>query len=45
MFKETVELIDATYRFEPINKRLHDIKRYPDKIFLDFPIKKNHTYK
>ena len=34
-------MIDATYCFEPINERLHDMKRYPDKVYSDFPIKKN----
>ena len=41
-FNTQIDLIDATYHFEPINERLHDMKRYPDKIFPDFPIKKNH---
>ena len=40
-FTANIDLIDATYRFEPINERLHDMKRHPDKIFSDFPIKKN----
>ena len=39
-FDEKIDLIDATYRFEPINERLLDMKRHPDKIFKDFPIKK-----
>jgi hypothetical protein len=41
-FKTKIDLIDATYRFEPINERLHDMKYNPDKIYPDFPIKKNH---
>jgi len=44
-FTAKIDLIDATYRFEPINERLHDMKRYPDKVFPDFPIKKNHPQK
>ena len=36
-----IDLIDATYRFEPIDERLHDMKRHPDKVFSNFPIKKN----
>jgi histidyl-tRNA synthetase len=39
-FDEKIDLIDATYRFEPINERLHDMKRHPDKIYPDFPITK-----
>ena len=41
-FKAKIDLIDAAYRFEPINERLHDMKRYPNKVFPDFPIMKNH---
>jgi hypothetical protein len=39
-FETKIDLIDATYHFEPINERLHDMKRHPDKIYPDFPIKK-----
>ena len=39
-FTAKIDLIDATYRFEPINERLHDMKRNPDKVYPDFPIKK-----
>ena len=41
-FTTKIDMIDATYRFEPINERLHDMKRYPNKVFTDFPLKKNH---
>jgi len=44
-FSIKIDLIDATYHFEPINERLQDMKCYPDKIFSDFPIKKNHQIK
>ena len=41
-FSTKIELIDAIYQFEPINERLHDMKRYPDKVFTESPIKINH---
>jgi hypothetical protein len=39
-FKSEIDLIDAKYRFEPIKKRLLDMKLYPSKVFKNFPIKK-----
>jgi len=41
-FSTKIDLIDAIFCFEPINERLHDMKRYPNKVFTDFPLKKNH---
>jgi len=40
-FSTKIDLIDATYRFEPIRERLYDMKRYPNKVFTVFPIKKS----
>jgi len=44
-FSAKIDLIDASYRFEPINERLYDMKYNPDKIYPDFPIKKNQPKK
>ena len=38
-FTTPIDLINASFRFEPINERLHDMKRHTDKVFPDFPIK------
>jgi hypothetical protein len=40
-FDTKIDLIGATYRFDPVDARLHDMKRNPDKVFRDFPIKKS----
>ena len=44
-FDEKIDLIDAVYSFEPISERLHDMKRNPDKIYPDFPIRKTKLSK
>jgi len=41
-FTTKIDLIDATFRFEPIIERLYDMKRHPDKVYPNFPIKKSH---
>jgi hypothetical protein len=37
-FSTRIELIDATYRWKPIESRLLDMERYPDKIFDNYPL-------